>query len=108
MDLDNKRQQELDTVRFMIDLYCRKQHATSKGGRCKQCEELLNYAQQRIERCPFMETKSFCSVCKVHCYEKGMRERVREVMRFSGPRMLLYHPVMAIRHLKETIQEKRT
>jgi hypothetical protein len=24
---------------------------------------------------------------------------MREVMRFAGPRMLLFHPVMAIRHL---------
>jgi hypothetical protein len=28
-----------------------------------------------------------------------MRERMRAVMRFSGPRMMWYHPVDAIKHL---------
>ena len=45
-----------------------------------------------------METKTFCSNCKVHCYRPDMRERIRAVMRFSGPRMLLYHPITGIRH----------
>ena len=54
-----------------------------------------------------METKTFCSNCRVHCYRPDMRERIREVMRFSGPRMMLYHPVMAVRHLIESRREKR-
>lgn len=107
MDLDEKRQKEIDTICFMIELYCRKQHHTNKGCLCEECQELVDYAQKRIELCPFMETKTFCNVCKVHCYKKDMRERIREVMRFSGPRMMIYHPVMAIRHVKGTIQEKR-
>ncbi len=40
--------------------------------------------------------KTFCANCKVHCYKPQMREQIRQVMRFSGPRMLLYHPVLAI------------
>ena len=28
-----------------------------------------------------------------------MKERMREVMRYAGPRMLLYHPVAALCHL---------
>ena len=35
----------------------------------------------------------------VHCYQPQMREQIRQVMRFSGPRMLLYHPVLAVWHL---------
>ena len=30
-----------------------------------------------------------------------MRERVREVMRYSGPRMLWRHPVLAAAHLMD-------
>ena len=37
--------------------------------------------------------------CPIHCYAKAEREQMREVMRHSGPRMLLRHPVLAIRHL---------
>lgn len=28
-----------------------------------------------------------------------MRQRMQEVMRYAGPRMLWHHPVAAIRHL---------
>lgn len=35
-----------------------------------------------IEKRPFMETKTFCSQCKVHCYKKDKREQIRKVMRF--------------------------
>jgi hypothetical protein len=54
-----------------------------------------------------METKTFCSNCKVHCYKPEMREKIREIMRFSGPRMIFYHPIMAIRHLIESKKEKQ-
>ena len=59
-----------------------------------------------IEKRPFMETKTFSSQCKVHCYKKDKRDQIRKVMRFSGPRMLVYHPIMAIRHLYYQITDK--
>lgn len=54
-----------------------------------------------------METKTFCSNCRVHCYKPEMREKIRAVMRFSGPRMLFVHPVAAIRHVIETRRKKK-
>ena len=75
---------EKKTVELMIRLYC---------------EELLRYAHARLDHCPFGEKKSACKECTVHCYKPVMRERMRQVMRFSGPRMLLYAPWQAIRHL---------
>ena len=68
---------------------------------------LNDYAILRSDRCPFMESKTFCSNCKVHCYKPEMREKIREVMRFSGPRMIFYHPVMAVRHVIESKKEKK-
>ena len=105
MDVKTKREREKETVSLMIAIYCHKNH----GGKilCPECAALEAYARQRSEKCPFMETKTFCSNCKVHCYKKDMREKIREVMRFSGPRMIFYHPVMAIRHVIETKKEKR-
>ena len=101
----SKRQREKQTVAEMIALYCRKHHGT-KGALCPECQALRDYAWQRSDKCPFMETKTFCSNCRVHCYKKDMREKIRQVMRFSGPRMLLTHPVMAIRHVVESKKEK--
>ena len=65
MDLQSKREREKQVVEAMIRLYCRKKH----GGKelCPQCAALLDYACRRSDHCPFMETKTFCSNCKVHC-----------------------------------------
>ncbi|MDO5425004.1 MAG: nitrous oxide-stimulated promoter family protein [Eubacteriales bacterium] len=105
-NIQAKREREKELVSQMIALYCRKKHHTKKE-LCPECMELKNYASQRSEKCPFMETKTFCSNCKVHCYKPEMREKIREVMRFSGPRMIFHHPVTAVRHLIETKAEKR-
>ncbi len=103
---ESKREREKELVSQMIALYCRKQHHT-KGTLCPQCAALTAYARQRSDKCPFMETKTFCSNCKVHCYKPDMRERIRQVMAFSGPRMLFHHPAAALRHVIETKREKK-
>ena len=78
-----------------------------RQGLCPDCAALDLYARERSDKCPFMETKTFCSNCKVHCYKPEMREKIRAVMRFSGPRMMFHHPVMAVRHVLETKKEKK-
>lgn len=105
-DINTKRESEKELVSQMIALYCKKKHG-SKHGLCPECIELDAYARQRSDKCPFMETKTFCSNCKVHCYKPVMREKIREVMRFSGPRMIFTHPITAIRHVVETKKEKK-
>ena len=105
-DINGKREREKMIVSQMISLYCRKKHKVS-GGLCDECSRLLKYACERSDRCPFMETKTFCSNCRVHCYKPEMREKIKLVMRFSGPRMLFYHPVLAVSHLIESKNEKR-
>lgn len=104
--VDDKREREKLLVSQMIRLYCRKKHKT-KNSLCPECRELDEYAKQRSDKCPFMETKTFCSNCKVHCYKPQMREKIREVMRFSGPRMMLHHPILALRHMAESKKEKK-
>ena len=104
--VEAKRQREKRMVQEMVALYCRKKHGGQKR-LCPECAALAEYAGQRSDRCPFMETKTFCSNCKVHCYKPVMREKIREVMRFSGPRMLFSHPVMAISHVIESKKEKK-
>lgn len=106
-DVDKKRRREQYIVAEMIALYCRKNHVGQQGQLCPDCRTLLDYAAARSEHCPFMAEKTFCANCKVHCYKPDMREKIRQVMRFSGPRMLLHHPVLAIWHLICSKQEKR-
>ncbi|MGN0608829.1 MAG: nitrous oxide-stimulated promoter family protein [Oscillospiraceae bacterium] len=106
MKIQDKREREKRIVTEMIRLYCRKNHHSQTL--CTECKVLAEYASMRSEKCPFMETKTFCANCKVHCYKPEMREKIRAVMRFSGPRMIFYHPVMAVRHVIEAKKEKRS
>lgn len=106
-DIKTKREREKMLVTEMIALYCRGNHGMKKGRLCPDCAALTAYACERSDKCPFMETKTFCSNCKVHCYKPEMREKIRAVMRWSGPRMIFYHPVAAVRHLIEMKKEKR-
>jgi len=84
-------------VAVMIAMYCHEQHASKEL--CAECRELLSYSQERLQKCPFQEGKTTCAKCPVHCYKPAMREKIRTVMRYSGPRMMYHHPVMAIMHL---------
>ncbi|MFC1764263.1 nitrous oxide-stimulated promoter family protein [Planctomycetota bacterium] len=97
----NRHQQTIET---MIGIYCRGNHRTQEDF-CNDCAELLSYAEQRLARCPFLPKKPPCSKCPVHCYKPAMREKIRQVMRYAGPRMLGKHPVMAMRHLIEGLRK---
>ena len=88
---------ESKTVAVMISDYCRDHH--QNDGLCLECIELTNYALERLRECPFQEGKTVCVKCPVHCYKPDMRERIRSVMRYAGPRMIYRHPVLAILHI---------
>ncbi len=88
---------EKRVVQKMIAIYCRENHKPASG-LCEECSALNNYAMKRLENCPFGENKPTCGSCHIHCYKSDMRLKVREVMRFAGPRMMFRHPIDTIRH----------
>ena len=110
LKIEKKRKKEQYVVAQMIALYCRKNHKEKwlLNGKeeCDKCKQLEEYAQMRSEKCPFMEQKNFCANCKIHCYKPEMRQEIKKVMRFSGPRMIMYHPILAMWHLITSKGEK--
>ena len=93
---------ELATLHAMAGIYCRDHHrgeVNAPGSLCPDCGALMDYATRRLDRCVFGDAKPTCANCKVHCYTATMRERVRVMMRYAGPRMLWRHPILAIAHL---------
>ena len=88
---------EKRTIHAMLQIHCRAWHGTSKL--CAECQELLSYAHCRLDRCPYGEEKPTCVNCPIHCYKPAMRDRIRDVMRYAGPRLVYKHPVLAIRHV---------
>lgn len=90
----------------MIAIYCRAHHGTS-GALCAECAELLHYALCRLDRCPFGADKTTCAKCPIHCYKPSMRQKVKEVMRYAGPRMIYRHPYLAVRHLLDGLRRSQ-
>jgi hypothetical protein len=89
---------EIKTARVMIEMFCKGHHGQDL---CGACRELMNYVTQKLEKCPHVPRKPACAKCEVHCYNPQMRSRIREVMRFAGPRMMYRHPVLAFRHMRD-------
>lgn len=96
-------QRERVTVRAMVTMFCRHHHGGPEL--CEECRELAEYADRKLDRCPYGGEKPACTKCPIHCYRTEPRERMREVMRYSGPRMLWTHPYLAIRHLLDERKE---
>ncbi len=94
----DRRARELKTIQAMVRMYCRGHHGGSGTPLCEECSALFDYASRRLDRCDFGDAKPTCANCVVHCYSADMRERVRTVMRWAGPRMIFRHPVLALFH----------
>ena len=74
---------------------------------CEECAELLRYAEKRRAFCP-KEPKPFCSYCDTHCYKPEMREYMREVMRYAGPRSWRHgHAIDGVKHVIDGKRFKR-
>lgn len=98
VQLTGKFARELRTIEAMIGIYCRAHHE-NRDGLCEGCGEVLAYAEQRLDKCLFPGNKPTCANCPVHCYKPEMRTRVKQIMRYAGPRMIYNHPYLAIRHI---------
>ena len=104
-DATGRVEREKRVVRFMIGAWCRARHerggTRGANGLCGECAELAAYAEARLAACRYAERKPSCGLCLTRCYRREMRERIREVMRWAGPRMLWLAPLEFLRHLKD-------
>jgi hypothetical protein len=98
--MDNEQR----TVEAMVSLYCHAHHGRTEG-LCDACISLAAYARQRLAGCIYQGNKPTCGRCPIHCYKPEMRKKIQEVMRYSGPRMLWRHPILAIIHLRDRLRK---
>lgn len=104
-ELSKQEAKDLKILALFTAAYCSAKHAGEKSSLsvsepglqgagferfrlCGECREFLDYAFDRRIKCP-LEPKPICKHCPVHCYRPGHREKVREIMRFSGKRLIL-------------------
>lgn len=96
---------EFRTMARMVGIYCSAHHEVDQL--CNDCARFLDYAEVRLEKCPYGEDKPTCANCPIHCYRPEFRERARIIMRYAGPRMLLRHPILAIAHKLDGFRRAR-
>jgi hypothetical protein len=102
--LENGRlQREWHTMQVMVDIFCRgHEHPRATGaGLCLDCQGFLDYAERRLEKCPYGPEKPTCARCPIHCYKPQPRQLARDIMRYAGPRMLLRHPWLTVTHFAD-------
>ena len=72
---------------------------TPCGSHTRRIRRTAGLRHARLDRCRFGNRKTSCKHCPIHCYAREKRILMKEVMRWCGPRMLFYHPIIALRHL---------
>ncbi len=100
--LDDKKAKGLRVLADFISIFCRENHQAQaksifpiKDDRlcrtlgnesrllCPDCRKLLKHGIAKLLLCPY-DPKPMCKKCETHCYAPGYRERIQEVMKFSG------------------------
>lgn len=97
---------EKKTVEFMLQIFCSGNHNTH-GALCLECEEFLDYVKDRLDSCPYRENKTACGRCGLPCYEPQRKEKGMTVFTYSGPRMLVRHPILAFQHFLDGFREPK-
>ena len=100
--LDKKKSKDIKVLCNFVDIFCRENHCSETrevfpikdsrlrqsldGARlelCPDCTKLLSHSIAKRLLCPY-DPKPMCKKCETHCYAPGYREKMREVMKFSG------------------------
>ncbi|HZV82152.1 MAG TPA: nitrous oxide-stimulated promoter family protein [Geobacteraceae bacterium] len=100
--------QQLKDLRILarfIQVYCHAKHHRQNSGElalpqelqprlsrhttiCPECAELLEHGIRKRHLCP-LDPKPACKNCHIHCYGPAYRQKIREIMSFSGRKLLL-------------------
>jgi hypothetical protein len=97
--LGKKEKRDISTLARFVTLYCRSHHEERTPFEfkapglenlfkkpfelCAECAKLLKYGLTMRLLCP-QEPKPMCKKCPDPCYRPEYRDKIREVMRFSG------------------------
>ena len=93
------------TLEAIGRIYCGAHHDGAKDavGLCPACREAINATFGRAAACPFGHEGN-CQDCDIHCQRGEAQKRIREIMRYSAPRMALRHPFMTADYLRKKMR----
>lgn len=99
--LTKQQKKDIRLIGKFVEVYCTGRHGTVErtpfplpGGLgerrlCPECSVFTNYAVTRRIKCPLEAGKPTCKHCKVHCYNPANLEKVKEIMAYSGKKLML-------------------
>lgn len=97
-ELKNNVPKERENIRKTFGVYCNANHETTDGKLCPKCTALLTTVMLKIQRCPYGIGKPICDRCETPCFGEKPTNEFREIMKSGQKKMLLSHPLMAVRH----------
>ena len=94
----NNVPKEKETIRKTFGVYCNANHGTTDNKLCPKCTALLTTTMLKIQRCPYGIGKPICDVCETPCFGEVPTKEFRNIMKSGQKKMLLSHPLMAVKH----------
>lgn len=102
--LSKKEKEDLRTLLRFVEIYCRENHDGERPpfsfrrydlkeivkceiSLCPKCQRLLTYGLTMRLKCPH-DPKPMCKKCSTQCYKGEYKEKIREIMKFSGMYMI--------------------
>lgn len=73
---------------------------------CDECLNLALKAQIHTQHCVRMQEKSFCHLCPKSCYSKQDLKQISAMMKYSGKKIILYHPILALKYIYYIIKSR--
>ncbi len=98
--ITGNQKKDIRLIGKFVEVYCAGKHRTAPrspvplaglGERtvCAECAAFLEYAILKRLKCPLEAEKPTCKHCRIHCYDKLRREKVREIMAYAGRTLML-------------------
>ena len=94
----NNVPKERENIRKTFGLYCNSNHGTTDNKLCPKCTALLTTVMLKIQRCPYGISKPICDACETPCFGEVPTKEFRNIMKSGQKKMLLSHPLMAVKH----------
>jgi len=99
--LTKLQKKDIRLIGKFVEVYCNGKHGAvdrnpfnlpaEMGERrlCLECSAFMQYAVTRRIKCPLEAEKPSCKHCRTHCYNKANLAKVKEIMAYSGMKLML-------------------
>jgi len=113
-EFSEKEKEDIGVLMKFVGIYCRENHNGEKApfsfrlfdikgiekkeiSLCEDCARLLTYGLTMRMKCPH-DPKPMCKKCETQCYKGEYKEKIREIMKFSGIYMIRHGRVDMLYH----------